>query len=81
VGALGDGGLRMAALGPFMGCARQPCLLHGLRTALVPPWAAHGCPLVGLWGVTPMGWAEGVRLEDGPREDLVFRKIVIYLFF
>ena len=43
-----------------------------------------GCarlPFVGLWGVTPMGWAEGVRLEDGPREDLVFRKIVIYLFF
>ena len=51
-------------------------------------WAAHGgsmgcarLPFVGLWGVTPMGWAEGVRLEDGPREDLVFRKIVIYLFF
>ena len=72
----------MAALGIIMGCAWQPCLLHGLRTvALGGLMGLHGKSFVGLWGVTPMGWAEGVRLEDGPREDLVFRKIVIYLFF
>ena len=57
-------------------------LFHGLR--MVALGGSMGCarlPFVGLWGVTPMGWAEGVRLEDGPCEDLVFQAYVIYLFF
>ena len=50
----------------------SPCHLHGLRTAALPPpwaahglvasWAAHGKSQVGLWGVTPMGWAEGCAI-------------------
>ena len=58
--ALGVGGLRMAALGIIMGCARQPCLLHGLRTvALGGLMGLHGKVLCGLVGCDAYGVGRG----------------------